>query len=155
MFALLLRVILLAAIVLAFVLRAGAEDPRITSLTTVDFKRIAAMKSADRETLARVFSEELRYAHSSGAVDTKRSFIDALTSGRTRYLSLEYEDRSFSFPSPHIALMRGRARLNVAGPNGEAEMLLSFLSVWREEGGQWRFLAWQSARIPPDSPVPR
>jgi hypothetical protein len=27
-------------------------------------------------------------------------------------------------------------------------MDLSYLAVWRQEGGQWRFLAWQSCRMP-------
>ena len=26
---------------------------------------------------------------------------------------------------------------------------LNFLTVWREEGGKWRFLAWKSCKNPP------
>ena len=27
------------------------------------------------------------------------------------------------------------------------------LAVWREEKGQWRFLAWQSNKVPPPAPA--
>ena len=69
-------------------------------------------------------------------------------SGRTKYLTLEYEERAFTFPAPGIALMTGRAHVKVANATGEADMVLSFLSVWREEDGKWRFLAWQSCKLP-------
>jgi len=28
------------------------------------------------------------------------------------------------------------------------DSVLSYLAVWREENGQWRFLAWQSCKLP-------
>ena len=41
-----------------------------------------------------------------------------------------------------------RAHVKIANATGEVDMLLSFLSVWREENGKWRFLAWQSCKLP-------
>ena len=138
----------LAAFCLAFSNPASAEDNRSTTLAAADDARVAATKSADREKLAAIFSDDLRYAHSSGTVDTKQSYIESLTSGRTKYLTLDYEERAFTFPAPGIALMTGRAHVKVANATGEADMVLSFLSVWREENGHWRFLAWQSCKLP-------
>ena len=125
-----------------------AEDARTAALTAADDARVAAMKSADREKLAALLSDDLRYAHSSGTVDTKQSYIESLTSGRTKYLTLDYEERAFTFPTPKIALMTGRAHVKVANATGEVDMQLSFLSVWREEDSKWRFLAWQSCKLP-------
>ena len=81
-------------------------------------------------------------------MDTKASYIDALTTGRTKYVSWEYQERKFTFPAPGIALMSGRTRVKVAKADGTAEMVLAFLGVWREEKGQWHFLAWQSGKLP-------
>jgi hypothetical protein len=139
----------------AFAIPAPAEDAATAALAAADAERVAATKSGDREKLAAILSDDLRYAHSSGTVDTKQSFIDSLTSGRTKYLGIDYEERAFTFPAPGIALMTGRARLRVANASGENDMLLSFLSVWREEQGRWRFLAWQSAKLPPPAAVAR
>ena len=74
--------------------------------------------------------------------------MDTLAAGRLKYVAWNYVERNFSFPAPGIALMSGRTRIKVARAEGELEMMLSFLSVWREENGQWRFLAWQSAKLP-------
>ena len=141
----------LIAFCLAFSNSASAEDNRAAVLASADDARVAAMKSADREKLAAILSDDLRYAHSSGTVDTKQSYIESLTSGRTKYLTLDYEERAFTFPAPGIALMTGRAHVKVANATGETDMLLSFLSVWREENSHWRFLAWQSCKLPAPS----
>ncbi len=138
----------LAALCLLFSSAAFAEDARTTRLAAADDERVAAMKAADRERLAAVLSDELRYAHSTGVVDTKQSFTESLTAGRVKYLSLDYDERTFTFPAPGIALMAGRGRIRVSLPTGEMEAALSFLAVWREEGGKWRFLAWQSCKLP-------
>ena len=132
----------------------AVDDSQLVTVKAADEKRVAAMKTPDRERLNTIFSDELRYAHSTGTLDTKASFIDVLVAGKTKYIDYVYEERTFTFPAPGIALMSGRARVKVLTATGEAENLLSFLSVWREEKGQWRFLAWQSCKIPPPAKTP-
>lgn len=123
-------------------------NPQLAAVQLADDARVAAMKSPDREQLAAILSDALHYAHSSGTVDTKASFLDALTSGKTKYLGIDYETRDFAFPAPGIALMTGRARVQAATAQSTMDSVLSFLAVWREEKGQWRFLAWQSCKVP-------
>ena len=77
-------------------------------------------------------------------MDTKASYVDALATGRTKYVAWEYAERDFSFRAPGIALMTGRAHIKVAKTEGTTEMLLSFLGVWRQEKGVWRF--WRGNR---------
>lgn len=132
----------------------AVDDSHLAAMKAADEKRVAAMKTPDRERLNAIFSDELRYAHSTGTLDTKASFIDVLVAGKTKYVDYVYEERNFTFPAPGIALMTGRARVKVSTATGEAENRLSFLSVWREEKGQWRFLAWQSCKIPPPPQTP-
>jgi ketosteroid isomerase-like protein len=127
---------------------ATAAEPK-AALETADTARVAAMRAGDRDQLARLFSDDLRYAHSNGIVDSKASFIDVLATGKTKYLGYDYEERNFTFPAPGIALMTGRARIKVESSSGQMDNVISFLAVWREEQGQWRFLAWQSCRLPP------
>ena len=80
-------------------------------------------------------------------LDSKGAFIDLISSGKTKYLAYEYVDRKFTFPAPGIALMTGKARVKAETATGQMDSTLSFLAVWREEGGKWKFLAWQSARL--------
>ncbi len=126
----------------------AAEDPKLAALRSADDARVSAIVAADPARLSEVLSDDLRYAHSTGAVDTKATFVEALLSGRTKYDAIQYTERNFSFPAPGIALVSGRANVKVTVAAGQINTALSFLAVWREEGGRWRFLAWQSCKIP-------
>jgi hypothetical protein len=133
---------------------AYSDDALQTALTAADDARIAAMLSPDRAKLDAIFSDELRYAHSSGVIDTKASFLDVLVSGKTKYLGYKHLERSFTFPAPGIALMNGRAKFQVETEKGKLLAVLGYLAVWRLEGDQWKFLAWQSCRLPDEPAKP-
>ncbi|MDZ4402874.1 nuclear transport factor 2 family protein [Prosthecobacter sp.] len=140
---------LLACIAVVFTFQVFAEEnPKLAAVQAADKDRIAAMQSPDRDKLSAIFSDELRYAHSNGVVDTKASFIDILTTGKTKYVGYDYEEQNFTFPAPGVALMSGRAHVKAVTATGEMDSVLSFLAVWREENGKWRFLAWQSCKLP-------
>ena len=141
---------LIFSLIVTFAILSHAEDnARLSAVKAADKTRVTAMQTADRDQLTAIFSDELRYAHSTGVVDTKTSFIDVLTSGKTKYVGYDYEGQSFTFPAPGIALMSGRAHVKAETANGTMDSVLSFLAVWREENGQWKFLAWQSCKLPP------
>ncbi len=144
---------LLTILALASLAVQAADDSQLAALTKADDARVAAMKTADREKLTAIFSDDLRYAHSSGTVDAKTSFIDVLATGKTKYVGIDYLDRQFTFPAPNIALMTGQARVQAITASGQMDSVLAFLAVWREEKGQWRFLAWQSCKLPPVAPA--
>jgi hypothetical protein len=135
---------LIASLVLLFAFHAFADDAQLAAVKAADKARIEAVLAGDKDKLNAILSDELRYAHSSGAVDTKQSFIDAVTSGKMKYTAIDYEEQNFTLPAPTIALMNGRVHLKV----GAMEASMSFLAVWRNENGQWRFLAWQSCKLP-------
>ncbi len=141
---------LISSLVLICCIHLHAEDSALLlAVKAADKARVAAMQSGDRDKLTAIFSDELRYAHSTGVVDTKASFIEVLTSGKTKYVGYDYEEQNFTFPAPGVALMSGRAHVKAETVTGTMDSVLSFLAVWREEKGQWRFLAWQSCKLPP------
>lgn len=123
-------------------------DPAVATLTQADDERVAAFLSADENKLNALLSSELNYAHSSGVVDSRESLIKSLTSGTAKYLQLDYEERSFDVIAPGAATMKGRVKIKVQTPKGLVEATLSYLAVWREENGKWKFLAWQSCKLP-------
>jgi hypothetical protein len=135
---------ILATLVLFVVAHAIAADDPLAAVKAADKARVEAVLSGDKDKLNAILSDELRYAHSSGVVDTKQSFIDAITSGKLKYAAIDYEELDFTLPAPTIALMNGRVHVKV----GTMEASMSFLAVWRNENGQWRFLAWQSCKLP-------
>ncbi len=140
------------SLLLAFIFTltcSAAEHPELARVTSADDARVAAMLAPTREKLEAVLSAELRYAHSNGQVDSKDALIASLTDGSATYSKYAYQHRSFTFPAPGLALMTGRFDVKAVVKGNAAESTISFLAVWRLEKGEWKFLAWQSCKVPP------
>lgn len=131
----------------------ATEGARLRAvLAAADDERLAATKTGDAARLGAILSDDLHYAHSSGKVDTKAALIKSVTARASVYESFDYKERKFTPVGPGLATMTGRVIVKV-GPAGKPnELDLSFLALWREEGGKWRFLAWQSCKIAPPTP---
>jgi Domain of unknown function (DUF4440) len=138
---------LLALVLCIVTLSLQAEDA--AALIAADDARVAAMKAAAKDKLEAVLSDELHYAHSNGLVETKAEFIAAVAGGKLKYEGIDYEERKFTFPTPEVAMMTGRARVQAVSAKGPMDAVLAYLAVWRKEDGQWKFLAWQSCKLPP------
>jgi hypothetical protein len=138
---------LLFALCLSFAALRAATDPA-AAWRAADDARVAAMISGDAAKLAATFSDELLYVHSSGKADTKASFTEALVSGKSKYNTITYEQRDFREVAPGLVLMNGRCRVTLGKAAPFNELHLSFLAVYRLEKGVWRFLAWQSCKMP-------
>jgi hypothetical protein len=124
-------------------------DQVIAAVRAADDAHLAATIAVDRNRMNAVYSDELRYAHSSGKIDTKASFIDSLVAKEAIYFSVDYVERNFVAAAPGIVLMNGRGLFKVATGGQKADLDLRFHAVWRQEQGVWRLLAWQSSRPPP------
>jgi len=118
----------------------------IAAVTAADEERVAATKAGDRARLDAIFSDDLRYAHSNGRVDTKSSYVESLATHQTVYESIEYKERVFSAVAPGVVLMTGRVVIHARDAEQKIENDLNFLAVWCEENGHWHFRAWQSCR---------
>lgn len=116
-------------------------------IEALERRRYAAMTGTDLTALAELLHDDLVYTHSSGVVDTKASYLDALASGRLRYQSASCSDTTVRVLGT-TALVGGRSAIEVV-VNGTAKSLrLRFLAVWTETTVGWRFIAWQSAVLP-------
>lgn len=127
---------------------ATGGDARVEEVLAADDVRIAAMTAGDSQALAPLLSADLRYSHSNGLVDTRDSLLALIGGGRTRYVAYRPVDRDVSFPSETIAVEHGRAELAIEKEGNQFEATFLFLAVWRLEEDHWRFLQWQSARLP-------
>src|SRR5215212_4087904 len=137
------------ALILGFVIcpllaRAASDQ---AAWKAADDARVAAMISADPAKLAATFSDDLRYVHSNGKLDTKASFIEALTSGKSKYNAMTYEARNFREAAPGLVLVDGRVKVKLGAKEPFTELYLSFLAAYRLEKGTWKFFAWQSCKL--------
>jgi hypothetical protein len=151
----LFRFLPLVALTVAASLRAADSSAAIiAAVTAADDERVAASIAVDRARLEAIFSDELHYAHSNGAIDTKASYVDSIVNHRSVYEKYEYQRRTFTPVAPGVVAMTGRALIHSRNAEGPVLIDLNFLAIWREENGKWRFMAWQSCRNPPAAPPP-
>src|SRR4051812_44013272 len=92
----------------------GGNDKVIAAVRAADDARITASIAVDRNRMNAAYSNDLRYAHSSGKVDNKASFIASLEAKEAVYYSVDYQERNFVPVGPGIVLMNGRGLFKVA-----------------------------------------
>ena len=147
---------LLALVALFATATRAADDKLISAVRAADDERVAATKAGDRARLDASYSDDLHYAHSNGKVDNKASQLQGVLTGVNNYVGFEYKERTFVPAGPGIVLMKGRVLVHMSNKQTGAKTTndLNYLSVWREEKGKWRFLAWQSCKNPPPADAP-
>lgn len=141
-----LRLAFLLALFPAVLLRAAGDDT--AAVQAVDDERVAAILAADAKRLDAIFSDDLGYTHSNGKHDTKQSYTQSLLTHKTVYHGYDYKERNFRIVSPDIALMTAHVLITSSNDGKDVTNDLSVLAVFRKESGHWRFLAWQSAKLP-------
>ena len=112
-------------------------------IIALENRRTKAMIAGDVDALNEILADDLIYTHTTARIDTKSSFIDAISSGRSNYRSIELEDvnvRQFG----DTAVVTGHAKFHVGDNNFEAR----FTDVYAKRNGAWQMVAWQATRMP-------
>jgi ketosteroid isomerase-like protein len=103
-----------------------------------------AMIAGDRTGLDKLALSELSYGHSSGRLENKAEFIEALASGKSGFSAIELGDQTVNVVG-NIALVRHV--FNGTRRKEGDRMKLAILTVWMQQQDQWKLLARQAARL--------
>ncbi len=101
-----------------------------------------ALLSGDRASLTSIAADELTYGHSSGTIEDKTAFVEAVASGKTDFTKIDISDQTISIVGK-IALVRHK----MAADLGKVHVDLGILTVWTKQKGSWKLLARQAYRI--------
>jgi hypothetical protein len=119
----------------------GAEE-----VWKLEGKRRAALLAGDLTTLEALCSDELTYTHTTGQMDTKKTYFNSLRSG-VRYETMDFLEVSLARYDSTV-VMTGVAQIAVSSPRGPIRFRARFTGVWAKQQDQWRFAAWQTTRLP-------
>ena len=109
-------------------------------------RRYAAMLAADVATLERVFDDELTYTHSSGAIDTKASYIAGMRDKVWEYKTIARENERVVVRDS-CALVFCRLRIDLLVRGAPRKVDSNSLAVWIMDGPQPRLLAVHSSPV--------
>ena len=103
----------------------------------------------DYKALDALLADDLIYVHSNGNVDNEKTFLEGLTSGRSKYHSIEPIDMKARASSATSSSSTAAAKVKVESNGQVNDLLLTYLDVWTKRNGTWQMVHWHSARMPP------
>lgn len=145
-------------IVLLFVSAAGAlaaDSAAVAAVKRADQARLAAMMAGDGAALGRLMSDELKFVHSDGRLETKSEYVRNLMAGDTQYADARTHDVQALEPARDVVILIGAQEMRKRLGSSWSEIKLRYMAVWRNEAGTWRMFAWQSMRPAGNSVVPK
>jgi hypothetical protein len=122
------------------------------AVLAADQARGAALRQSDAAALSALLSEELRYVHSNGRIESKRDAVDAVREGRVTYERFETSDVHAAQISAEVVVLSGKIDQRKVTDGRGADLRLLFHAVWRNEAGAWRLVSLQTALPPPVKP---
>jgi hypothetical protein len=126
---------------------ATAQTQEETMLTQAIERLRGVMEKPDSLILADLASNNLEYVHSSGTVRDKRGFVDEFMKGWTKVTNVTFSNQTIKIVGDK-AIVRHRMVADAHNPGYPSTIDIIILMVWAKEGGRWKMLARQAAKLP-------
>src|SRR6266581_2425184 len=125
---------------------AGSADEDAVAKSVEAFRK--AQIAADAKAFDALCAAELSYSHSDGRVEDKATFIANSTSGKSKFLSLAYQDLSIRVVGP-AAIVRfhwvGESQAVADGKKNATN--LHILMNWQKQGADWKLLSRAATKL--------
>ena len=124
---------------------AGADEDAVA-------KNLEAFRTAqaasNAEGLASLCAAELSYSHSSGVVEDKATFIANATNGKSKWLSLVYEDPKIRVVGPAaIVRFHWLGEQEAVADGKKSSTNLHILMNWQKQGSDWKLLSRSATKL--------
>jgi ketosteroid isomerase-like protein len=125
---------------------AASEDEDAVGKNVEAFR--AAQFAANAEALASLCAAELSYSHSDGRVEDKATFIANATNGKSKFLSLEYQDTKIRVVGP-AAIVRFHwvGEQEAVADGKKSSTNLHILMNWQKQAADWKLLSRASTKL--------
>ena len=124
---------------------AGADEDAIAK--NVEAFRVA-QSVADAKTLEGLCAAELSYSHSDGRVEDKAAFVANATNGKSKVISLAYQDVSIRVVGPAAIVRFHWIGESESVPDGKKSSTnLHILMNWQKQGADWKLLSRASTKL--------
>ena len=126
----------------------GLGQSRQMTILQIEKDRFKAMINKDSTFLDKILASDLLYIHSNGVQDSKETLIRNIMNDNMDYIAIELTQADVRTYSQTIWI-HGAAKVKVrmGKDNPEVELSIRYLDVYKREDGEWKLVAWQSARL--------
>ena len=132
-------------IVLSLLMAGGAlaDDAEIRA---AEKKWASAIVAKDGATLEKLLGDALIYAHSTGIVDSKKTYIAKVTSGKQRYEGAQHQDQTVKIYGT-TAIVHAHMRMWGVNQDGKFDDRLMVLHAWLKTAAGWQLVAHQTTKL--------
>jgi ketosteroid isomerase-like protein len=108
----------------------------------------AAQIAADAKAFDSLCAPELSYSHSDARVEDKATFIANATSGKSKFLSLAYDDLKVRVVGTSaIVRFHWKGESEVVADGKKNSTNLHILMNWQKQGADWKLLSRASTKL--------
>jgi len=145
---------LLSALAIACAAAApAAAQSAVDAVKAAEAKRFDVTVKGDYKALDDLLADDLIYVHSNGKMDNEKTFLEGLTSGRSKYKKIESVEMK-ARQVGELVLIDGRVNVTVETNGQSNDLDLTYLDVWAKRAGKWQMVSWHSARMPAPAAAP-
>jgi len=113
----------------------------------VEAFRVAQI-AADAKAFDALCAPELSYGHSDGRVEDKAVFIANATNGKSKWLSLKYQDPKIRVVGDAaVVRFHWLGEQEVVADGKKSSTNLHILMNWQKQGGDWKLLSRASTKL--------
>lgn len=109
-----------------------------------------AMIDGDGKTLKQLSSPLLSYGHSGGHIEDQNAFIEKIVSGKSDFVTIDLAGQTVNI-SGDVALVRHTLDADIKDGGVPNKIHLGILLVWQKQAGEWKLLARQAFKFPPQA----
>lgn len=137
--------VLLFLCVLAFFAKAQSKDE--TAVAAGVEKLRLAMISGNKSDLESVLSDDLSYGHSGGKIESKASFVEAISTKKSDFKTIQLNDQTVTVTGD-VAIVRHILIADTTDGGKAANIHLGIVLVWKKIKGQWKMIARRAFHVP-------
>ena len=131
----------------------AAAQSAVDAVKAAEAKRFDVTVKGDYKALDDLLADDLIYVHSNGKMDSEKTFLEGLTSGRSKYKKIESVEMK-ARQVGELVLIDGRVNVTVETNGQSNDLDLTYLDVWAKRAGKWQMVSWHSARMPAPAAAP-
>lgn len=120
------------------------ENKEAAAVADAVIELTKAMLAADKVKLESLLADQLSYGHSSGLVQDKAAFVDAIVSKKTVYKSIELSKQTIVIAGNDAIVRHSWMSESGSGDDNWTISKLGVLQVWQKQGSAWKLLARQA-----------
>jgi ketosteroid isomerase-like protein len=120
--------------------------PSSDEILKLETARCDAMIRADVSALSDLFAEDMAWIHASAKLDGKAGVLNAIGSGKTKYLEINCSEQKVRFYGA-LAMVGGIADMKLESAGEIKNLKNRFIISWLNDGGSWKVVNWQSTPV--------